>query len=109
MVIIASDSYHMQPLEVDTLITTSGERYDFVINAVQPNEKANYWMRLRAIGPCSSRKVEQFAILSYENDENWDILRKDLELPAFDDNFGRERVRSNRNYDFLLDKICIIF
>lgn len=94
----------MQPLEVDTLITTSGERYDFVINAYQPNQKANYWMRLRAIGPCSNNKVEQFAILSYENVENQEILRRDMELPAFDDDFGRKRVSFNRNYDYSPDK-----
>ena len=93
----------MQPLEIDTLITTSGERYDFVINAIQPNEKKNYWMRLRAIGPCSIRKVEQFAILSYENVENFEILTKELMLPAYDDNFGKERVCSIRNYDYSLE------
>lgn len=98
----------MQPLEVDTLITTSGERYDFVINAIQPNEQANYWIKLRAIGPCSSRKVEQFAILSYENVENWEILGRELELPAFDDNLENKRVCFNPSYDYLFDKILII-
>lgn len=33
--VIASDSYDLQPTSVDTLASTSGERYDFVINANQ--------------------------------------------------------------------------
>lgn len=33
MTIIASDSFDLQPRTVDSLISTSGERYDFVINA----------------------------------------------------------------------------
>lgn len=36
MQVIASDSYDLQPVTVDSLVSTSGERYDFVINANQP-------------------------------------------------------------------------
>lgn len=36
MEVIASDSYDLQPVTVDSLVSTSGERYDFVINANQP-------------------------------------------------------------------------
>lgn len=35
--IIASDSYNLQPVTVDTIVSTSGERYDFVLTANQPN------------------------------------------------------------------------
>lgn len=37
--IIASDSYNLQPISANTLVTTSGERYDFVVNADQPTGK----------------------------------------------------------------------
>ena len=37
MLIIASDSYDVQPVSVDSLITEPGERYDFIINANQPD------------------------------------------------------------------------
>lgn len=33
LLIIASDSYDLQPVTVDSLVSTSGERYDFVVNA----------------------------------------------------------------------------
>lgn len=35
LLIIASDSYDLQPVTVDSLVSTSGERYDFVVNANQ--------------------------------------------------------------------------
>ena len=35
LLVIASDSYDLQPVAVDSLYSTSGERYDFVINANQ--------------------------------------------------------------------------
>lgn len=41
MQIIASDSFSLQPKIVDTLISTSGERYDFVIDANQLKGKWN--------------------------------------------------------------------
>lgn len=33
--VIASDSFDLQPVVVDSFVSTSGERYDFVINANQ--------------------------------------------------------------------------
>ena len=35
--VIAADSYKLKPTKFDTLITTAGERYDFVLDAVQPD------------------------------------------------------------------------
>nr|XP_019548835.2 laccase-2-like [Aedes albopictus] len=61
--IIASDSYNLQPITVNTLVATSGERYDFVVSADQPSD--DYWIRVRAIGPCDYRKISQGAVLSY--------------------------------------------
>lgn len=40
--VIASDSYPMNRVDVDTIYTTSGERYDFVLNANQPAAKGNF-------------------------------------------------------------------
>lgn len=33
--IIGSDSFHLKPIEINTLISTAGERYDFILNADQ--------------------------------------------------------------------------
>lgn len=35
MTVIATDSYDVQPVTVDSIYSNSGERYDFVINANQ--------------------------------------------------------------------------
>lgn len=81
--IIASDSYNLQPITVNTLVTTSGERYDFVVNADQPTD--DYWIRVRAIGPCTNRQLSQFASLSYQplSVPEEDIAFLDKETPDF--------------------------
>lgn len=35
LLIIASDSFGLQPVTVDSLVSAAGERYDFVVNANQ--------------------------------------------------------------------------
>lgn len=43
MIIIASDSFPVKPRKVNTLISTAGERYDFVIEANQdPQSEYKY-------------------------------------------------------------------
>ncbi|XP_062551445.1 uncharacterized protein LOC134216595 [Armigeres subalbatus] len=61
--IISTDGGAVKPHIVDTLISISGERYDFVLTANQP--PGDYWVRVRGIGFCNSQRVESFAILSY--------------------------------------------
>lgn len=40
MIIIASDSYSLQPQTANTLLSTGGERYDFILNADQKPGKS---------------------------------------------------------------------
>lgn len=42
---------------------TTGERYDFVINADQA--VGAYWVQLRGLGECGIKRVQQLAILRY--------------------------------------------
>lgn len=65
MTVIASDSGKVRPITVNTLYSSAGERYDFVVRANQP--PGNYWIRVKAMGVCDGTVAEQFAILSYEN------------------------------------------
>jgi hypothetical protein len=39
LVVIATDSYDLQPASVDSFYSNSGERYDFVVNANQSGGK----------------------------------------------------------------------
>lgn len=46
MRIISSDSFDLQPVEIDSLISLPGERYDFVIDANQTGGKLRYQQML---------------------------------------------------------------
>lgn len=39
LLIIASDSFDLQPVAVDSFVSNSGERYDFVVNTNQSGGK----------------------------------------------------------------------
>uniref|UniRef100_A0A182KC40 Uncharacterized protein n=1 Tax=Anopheles christyi TaxID=43041 RepID=A0A182KC40_9DIPT len=68
MLIISTDGGTVQPQHtVDTLVSISGERYDFVLTANQT--PGNYWVRVRGIGFCDQMRVEDFAVLSYRTPE----------------------------------------
>ncbi|KAG5677062.1 hypothetical protein PVAND_006846 [Polypedilum vanderplanki] len=73
MQIIASDSYDLQPVTIDSLVSTSGERYDFVLNA---NQKigSSFWIRLVGVGMCEGFKIEQFAVLAYAPSSVSDLI-----------------------------------
>ncbi|KAJ9592214.1 hypothetical protein L9F63_001215, partial [Diploptera punctata] len=65
LTLIATDGNAVKPVEVDNVEISSGERYDFVINANQ--EVKSYWMEVRGKGlPCASINNYQLAILKYE-------------------------------------------
>ena len=110
MVIISTDGSPVLPEPIDTLYSTSGERYDFVVEANQEKGSklilfavnfssikliyefyniGDYWVRVTAIGACNNQRKEQFAVFSYA-----DKIVTDEELafpqevpPAFDDLF----------------------
>lgn len=41
MTVIASDSYSVEPLTVEAIITSAGERYDFVLHAPEDQNIGN--------------------------------------------------------------------
>lgn len=63
LTVIATDGEAVQPIQVNTIISFSGERYDFVINADQPI--GAYWIQLRSLGECGIPRAQQLAILRY--------------------------------------------
>ncbi|XP_060863791.1 uncharacterized protein LOC132940296 [Metopolophium dirhodum] len=63
LVLIATDGEPIQPVVVNTIISFSGERYDFIINAEQP--VGAYWIQVRGLGECGNKRVQQLAILRY--------------------------------------------
>lgn len=65
MTVIATDGEDVQPVTVDRIISTSGERYDFVLNANQNG--GSYWIQLRGLGECGQNRISQVAVLVYDN------------------------------------------
>ncbi|KAH8293300.1 hypothetical protein KR018_012343, partial [Drosophila ironensis] len=63
---INSDGFDIEAMEVGSIVTYSGERFDFVLNANL--EVGNYWIRLKGLMDCSEvfTSAFQVAILRYE-------------------------------------------
>ncbi|XP_063700380.1 uncharacterized protein LOC134830740 [Culicoides brevitarsis] len=73
--VISTDSFDVHPENVNTLISTSGERYDFVVNADQA--PGNYCVRVKLLGVCNH---EQFAVLSYvDADASYEVAVSEYE------------------------------
>ncbi|XP_014613124.1 PREDICTED: laccase-1-like [Polistes canadensis] len=65
LTVIASDGEDLQPVVVDKIISLTGERYDFVLNANQ--NSGSYWIQLRGLDECGPKKIIQLAVLVYGN------------------------------------------
>ncbi len=100
--IIASDSIDFEPVVSDILVSTSGERYDFVLFANSSND--DHLIRITAIGPCEGKNIEQFAVLSYAPSTvtNLQLAFPSEPYPSFQNNFNEASVsiksRSIKNY-----------
>ncbi|CAG2067047.1 unnamed protein product, partial [Timema podura] len=67
LLVVATDSAAVEPIEVDSIILNAGERYDIVVTANQT--VGSYWIRFRGLAFCNRNGVEvhQEAILRYED------------------------------------------
>lgn len=66
LTVIAADGYFIEPIySVDYLIVHSGERYDFVLEATQPEGRDNYWIRAETLEVDSLTSNTAEAILHY--------------------------------------------
>lgn len=65
LAIIASDSFDVKPVTVDTLISTGGERYDFVVYAHQ--KPGDYCIKVKLLGNCEQFNIVQYGVLTYSD------------------------------------------
>uniref|UniRef100_A0A1A9WAB1 Uncharacterized protein n=1 Tax=Glossina brevipalpis TaxID=37001 RepID=A0A1A9WAB1_9MUSC len=95
LMIIASDSFNVRPRVFDTLVSNSGERYDFVVNA--NHTEGDFWIRIRALGICQAQHTESFALLRYkkykaggedDGDQIDDSTRPDM--PAYEQQYPND-------------------
>ncbi|XP_046744637.1 laccase-2-like [Diprion similis] len=63
LTLIAQDGESVEPISVDTIVSSSGERVDFILDANQA--VGTYWIQVRAIGECIRFSPSQVAILKY--------------------------------------------
>ncbi|KAI8124068.1 hypothetical protein FF38_00170 [Lucilia cuprina] len=65
-----SDGFDFEAVDVGSIVTYAGERFDFVVNADQP--VGNYWIRLKGLMDCDERFTSAFqvAILHYDGAPN---------------------------------------
>lgn len=64
LTVLSSDSFDIEPVTVEKIISNGGERFDFVINVV---EDGNFWMRIAGLGICKLLELEQYAILTTQS------------------------------------------
>ena len=81
LTVIASDGSPIRPIQVESIVSISGERFDFVLDASQI--KRDYWIKLRGESECFDNKLAQRAILRYQRDD-----------------FSINRLSSNMNFTF---------
>lgn len=81
MMMISSDGQDFSPTIVDSLMTFSGERYDFILNANQT--PGTYWIRVRGQVLCNTGQIFQVAILQYEGSDISQIPQGPV--PSYDD------------------------
>lgn len=63
MIVIATDGHLIKPIEVNTIISTSAERYDFILHTNTVG--GTYWIHIKALEDCKPLKINQVAVLQY--------------------------------------------
>lgn len=63
--IIAQDGSNVKPRKVNSIVSTAGERVDFILEANKPVD--TYWIQVRGLGECRNTSVQQLALLQYKN------------------------------------------
>lgn len=79
LIIIAQDGENVKPKPVDKIVTSTGERVDFILVANQSVD--SYWIQARGLGECATTFMQQLAILKYENGPS----RPSTPLPNYND------------------------
>ena len=67
LTVISTDGNPLEPVEVESFLAFTGERYDFVVNA-NANQLRDYWIKIRGEGDCFWNELSQRAILRYERE-----------------------------------------
>ncbi|XP_076755829.1 uncharacterized protein LOC143426333 [Xylocopa sonorina] len=80
--LIAQDGANVKPVVVDRIVSSTGERVDFILTADQNVD--SYWIQVRGLGECENKTVQQLAILKYEGGPD----RPSAPAPTYNDIVG---------------------
>lgn len=98
LTMIATDGSPIKPVVVDCFYSTTGERYDFVLNPTTNKSITEVFMRVRGFGVCADTQVQELARIMIVDDlekveeSNGDYLPV-LEYPAYDAPYTNDIVR----------------
>ncbi|XP_033342197.2 uncharacterized protein LOC117229675 [Megalopta genalis] len=65
LTVVAMDGVSVKPVVVDAIVSSAGERYDFIINTNQ--KPGAYWIRVRGLVDCAGKSMQALALLQYVN------------------------------------------
>lgn len=90
MTIIATEISYVEPFTIDALYSSTGERFDFVVNASKTPR--DYWIRAQTMFPCRT-VIEGFAVLRYGNKSGGTVAFVDKDPPVLSSTgFTREKL-----------------
>ncbi|XP_055915066.1 LOW QUALITY PROTEIN: uncharacterized protein LOC129948201 [Eupeodes corollae] len=92
MIVIATDSYDVEPFEVDSLVTNSGERYDIIIEAYKTH--GDYWIKFQGLNTLQPQPTESFVLLRYITSDA-DYKTPQPPYPAYNENKYPTGIRLN--------------
>lgn len=93
LLLIASDGKPFLSFLVDSFVSFSGERYDFVLE-VKTNSSSILWMRAKGLLDCQARNIQQLAVVRVRGGkgvEGENLLQQQLPFPPV------EQERPSRN------------
>lgn len=84
LLLIASDGKPFQSFLVNSFVSFSGERYDFVLE-VKTNSSSILWMRAKGLLDCQTGNIEQLAVVRVRGGkgvEGGNLLQQQQQLPS---------------------------
>ncbi|CAH0550159.1 unnamed protein product [Brassicogethes aeneus] len=103
LTVVALDGAPIKPVVVDSIVASSGHRFDFVINP--KNERKDYWIQVKGVGECEFERIQQLAILRYDGGSKTLSTR-----PSYDNGLPKGKVLNPEDFDCHLQReqaICI--
>lgn len=107
LTIIATDGAPVEPVVVNCLVSTSGERYDFVLTPLANPSISEVFIRTRAFDLCARDQVQELARLIIVDDMG-EVQKSSadhvplLDYPPYNEPYANDIVRRHRQLSYNL-------